>query len=313
MRRCVNGVNPHSFQLRTPRRLLGAIVTMLARTTALRSATFRLLVASSCRSAAVGSSSVLSGLSPWNVNGNTGNTPAASAAPACWSVSSSTTGPGRQWFSSVPTELSDILTRELAEEESNDSTVLPGDLSELKSQIESGWRIVDGSSGLDAGSGSTIRLFKKDPVEGSGARVAIAFHCQDTIPTEEEEGGGFFGEDGEDEEEDAVAVRFTLLVSRAGKTMVYTCVSEEATVNVERVCMVDGDDVETLINDGVDEKSYQGPEFSELAEDLQQALCSYVDEVCGVDSDVAAFVSMYADYKEQCKYVSWLKSVKSML
>ena len=261
------------------------------------------------------SQSVLAGHS--RCSATSGNASAASAATDSWNVHVAC-ATGRRWFSSVPAELSDILTRELAEEESNASATMPDDLSELKSQIEeSGWRIVDGSSssGLDAGSGSTIKLFKKDPLEGSGAKVAIAFHCQDTIPTEEEEeGGGFFGEDdGEEEEEDAVAVRFTILVSRAGRTMVYTCVSEEATVNVERVCMVDGDDIESLINDGIDEKSYQGPEYSELAEDLQQSLCSYVDEVCGVDSDVAAFVSMYADYKEQCEYVAWLKSVKSML
>lgn len=218
-------------------------------------------------------------------------------------------------FSTVPAELGDILTRELAEEESNGTTTMPADLSELKVQIEESWRIVDGASLVSGGSGATIKLFRKDPLDGSGAKVSLAFHCQDTIPTEEEDvGGSFFGEEEEDEdEEDAVAVRFTVMVSRAGKTMVCTCISEDATANVERVCMVDGDDVETLINDGIDDKAYQGPEFSELAEDLQQSLCSYIDEVCGVDSDVAAFVAMYADYKEQVEYVGWLKSVKSML
>mmetsp|Transcript_34056 Transcript_34056/g.68630 ORF Transcript_34056/g.68630 Transcript_34056/m.68630 type:complete len:288 (+) Transcript_34056:554-1417(+) len=287
---------------------------MLHRTASFRCAASRLLTTSRSQSAAAGSLSVLAGHSRCSAISANASAASAAATGDSWNVSSCATG--RRWFSSVPAELSDILTRELAEEESNASATMPDDLSELKSQIEeSGWRIVDGSSGLDAGSGSTIKLFKKDPLEGSGAKVAVAFHCQDTIPTEEEEeGGGFFGEDdGDEEEEDAVAARFTVLVSRAGRTMVYTCISEEATVNVERVCMVDGDDIESLINDGIDEKSYQGPEFSELAEDLQQSLGSYVDEVCGVDSDVAAFVSMYADYKEQCEYVAWLKSVKSML
>ena len=38
----------------------------------------------------------------------------------------------------------------------------------------------------------------------------------------------------------------------------------------------------------------------------------YVQEECGVTNDVAAFIAMYADYKEQVQYVSWLKAVQTM-
>ena len=225
-----------------------------------------------------------------------------------------------RYFSTVQTELSDILTRELAEEESNGSSVMPENLAELKSQIEESWRIVDGDGlGGDASSSGIVKLFKKEALEGSGSKVAIAFHCQDTIPSEEEGGGSLFDSmtegsgDDEEEEEEAVAVRFTVMISRAGKTMVYTCLSEDAVTNVERVAMVDGDDIEDLITNNVDPKQYQGPEFSELAEDLQQSLCEYIDEVAGVDTDVASFIAMYADYKEQSEYVDWLSKVKGMV
>lgn len=223
-----------------------------------------------------------------------------------------------RYFSTVQTELSDILTRELAEEESNGSSTMPEDLAELKTQIEESWRIVDG--GVSGDGSGVVRLFKKDPIEGSGAKVAIAFHCQDTIASEDDENTGSLfeqmaqgGGDEEEEEEDAVAVRFTVMISRAGKTMVYTCLSEDAVTNVERVAVVDGDDIEDLIANGVDEKAYQGPEFTELAEDLQGSLCEYVDEVAGVDTDLASFITMYADYKEQTEYVDWLRKVKGML
>jgi len=228
----------------------------------------------------------------------------------------------QRYFSTVQTELSDILTRELAEEESNGSSAMPDDLAELKTQIEESWRIVDGGSMAASGGGSgAVKLFKKEPLEGNGAKVAIAFHCQDTIPSEEEEGGGSLfdsmtaegGADDDEDEEDAVAVRFTVMISRAGKTMVYTCLSEDAVTNVERVAVVDGDDIEDLIANGINQKIYQGPEFSELAEDLQQSLCEYIDEVAGVDTDVASFIVMYADYKEQTEYVDWLSKIKGML
>lgn len=225
-----------------------------------------------------------------------------------------------RYFSTVQTELSDILTRELAEEESNGSSVMPENVAELKAQIEESWRIVDGdvTGGGNASSSGVVKLFKKEPLEGSGSKVAIAFHCQDTIPSEEEDGGSLFdsmteGSADDDEEEEAVAVRFTVMISRAGKTMVYTCLSEDAVTNVERVAMVDGDDIEDLMTNGVDPKKYQGPEFSELAEDLQQSLCEYIDEVAGVDTDVASFIAMYADYKEQSEYVGWLGKVKGVV
>jgi len=221
----------------------------------------------------------------------------------------------QRYFSTVPTELSDILTRELAEEEANGSSSMPDDLAELKSQIADSWRIVDGGVGVGGGvSSGVVRLFKKEPLEGSGAKVAIAFHCQDTIPSENGDSViSLFNTEEKEEEEEPVAVRFTTMISRAGKTMVYTCLSEEAVTNVERVAMVDGDDIEDLIANGMDEKAYQGPEFSELAEDLQQCLCEYIDEVAGVDTDVASFIAMYADYKEQAEYVEWLNKVKGML
>ena len=235
--------------------------------------------------------------------------------------SSNNSNTWRRYFSTVQTELSDILTRELAEEESNGSSVMPENVAELKAQLEESWRIVDGdvTGGGNASSSGVVKLFKKEPLEGSGSKVAIAFHCQDTIPSEEEGGGSLFDSmtegsaDDDEEEEEAVAVRFTVMISRAGKTMVYTCLSEDAVTNVERVTMVDGDDIEDLMANGVDPKKYQGPEFSELAKDLQQSLCEYIDEVAGVDTDVASFIAMYADYKEQSEYAGWLGKVKGVV
>jgi hypothetical protein len=59
--------------------------------------------------------------------------------------------------------------------------------------------------------------------------------------------------------------------------------------------------------------SKQGPEFTELAEDLQDAFHTYVEKECGVDEDVTAFITMYADYREQEEYVAWMKTANSVL
>lgn len=197
--------------------------------------------------------------------------------------------------------LSDLLARELSEEEENESASMPPELVELKAQIESDWRIVEGM-GSSEDDGATVKLFSKNA--SGGGKVSVVFHCQDTVENE--------GSDDFLEEEPAVAVRFTVLITKAGKTMVLTCVSEEAEARVETVAMTDAD-AETVTSSGIDSELYQGPEYAELAEDVQEAFNAFVQTECGIDSDVAAFISMYSDYKEQTEYVRWLKQVRSML
>lgn len=47
--------------------------------------------------------------------------------------------------------------------------------------------------------------------------------------------------------------------------------------------------------------------------EVQDAFHAYVQTECGIDTDVAAFISMYADYKEQMQYVRWMKQVQGIL
>ena len=57
----------------------------------------------------------------------------------------------------------------------------------------------------------------------------------------------------------------------------------------------------------------KGPEYTELAEDLQEALQRYVVNECGVDENVAAYITMYSDYREQEEYLSWMKTAIEIL
>ena len=71
--------------------------------------------------------------------------------------------------------------------------------------------------------------------------------------------------------------------------------------------------IHIISNNNNENKLHQGPEFTELAEDLQESFQTYVVEECGVDEDVTAFISMYADYREQEEYVSWMKTAIDIL
>lgn len=207
------------------------------------------------------------------------------------------------------------MDREIEDERESDTVAMPEVLSDLMAKVEERWRVV--------GSGATIKLFKKDNAPG-GAKVSITFHCQDTMTTggeEEPEGGSDFGAVDEEEqgreEEESVAVRFTTAVSRQGKTMLLSCLSDGEGAIVEAAAFVPGGDTESdkeSVQSGrLDDALYQGPEFGELAEDLQLAFSSFLQTDCGVDEDVACFVSMYADYREQVEYTGWLEGMRSLV
>ena len=54
-------------------------------------------------------------------------------------------------------------------------------------------------------------------------------------------------------------------------------------------------------------KSYTGPPFGNLDEDLQVLFEKYLDER-GVNTTMALFVPEYIDFKEQREYLGWLTS-----
>jgi len=193
---------------------------------------------------------------------------------------------------------------------------MPPDLLELKGSLESGddeggWKIVD--------DGAITRLYRST---SSGAKVQLSFHCQDTVEYMDEqqeilEELGIPEEGaGSGEEEEAAPVRFTVTVSKAGKALVMNCLSENASAKVQGVAVTASqnvDDVHVKSGGWIDKAQYQGPEFEELAEDLQESFHTYLEEEVGVSENVAAFVSMYADYREQVEYVNFLAETKSIL
>ena len=231
-------------------------------------------------------------------------------------------------LSSAANNLGSILQREINEEEeaaADYSGELPPDLAELQRDVAENWTILEGIQGIgsdgETGSGATVRMFKKTP-GSNGAKIGIVFHCQDTeedIPFDED---GFLEDqaqdDNDEEDEPAQAVRFGVTVSKGGKTVVLQCRSGgDGEISVEGVTVRDGESEDALLalagGESLNASLYQGPEFTELAEDLQESFQQYVVQECGVDEDVAAFIAMYADYREQAEYVTWMKTAIDIL
>jgi hypothetical protein len=164
----------------------------------------------------------------------------------------------RRLFSSdvsVATRLGSVLQREINEETEASAEYeggVPPELAELRSAVSSKWTIVEGlpgigdsSSGEKTGSGASVRMIRKK--DGSkGAKIGIVFHCQDTEEDSNFDTDDLFGEskeeeeDEEEEEEPPQAVRFGVVVSKGGKTVVIQCHSG-GELSVDNVTIRDGD------------------------------------------------------------------------
>ncbi len=218
-----------------------------------------------------------------------------------------------RYFSSLP----EILQREITEEAENPLNEMPPDLSQLKSAISEHWTILDGKA-ASSSDGALVKMYKKENLP-NGSKVTLTFHCQDSLNPEEL---GFFesaanaasdvvgaepGSDEEDDEEPSTPVKFDVMISRAGKIMHLSCTSENAEVIIDGITISPS---EESVDDG---DLYRGPVLEDLPEDVKDAFDGYLQDVCGVDEDVAAFVAMYADYREQIEYINWLKGVKSII
>lgn len=60
------------------------------------------------------------------------------------------------------------------------------------------------------------------------------------------------------------------------------------------------------------EKTYSGPPFQQLDEEVQSLLESYLNER-GINTELAMFIPEYIDVKEQKEYLGWLRRVKSFI
>ncbi|CAA7020006.1 unnamed protein product [Microthlaspi erraticum] len=88
----------------------------------------------------------------------------------------------------------------------------------------------------------------------------------------------------------------------AGETLEIMCSAWPDNIEISKLC----------IRKGVKSSpsSYNGPEFEELDDELQEALYQYLEKR-GISDDLAVFLHKYMKNKGKGEYVRWMESVKS--
>jgi complement component 1 Q subcomponent-binding protein len=133
----------------------------------------------------------------------------------------------------------------------------------------------------------------------------VRIEWQLTSPFDPEMGGE---EDGEPEKE-ATDVSITVESKDGARGMTFYCSTQT------------GEDHRYVIGNmktfsSLEEKdsmtSYNGPEFEDLDDKLQEAFDEYLAEV-GMSSDVCDFIDAMAVDKEQREYVRWLKNTAAVM
>lgn len=194
--------------------------------------------------------------------------------------------PGTRVFSTDSTSNLLAALRKEFQEESGQSEMTE-DLMALKNNIEENWRIVE--------EGATTHLYSKSQ------KVQVSFHCQDSV--EELEANE---EEYENEEVEVSApIHFQVTLNKVGKCLVLECLSDCGEARVVGV--------RTTAEDVEESQLYQGPDFVELDETLQESFLCFLREELAVDDEVASFIAMYSDYREQMQYVQFLKDVQSII
>jgi len=209
----------------------------------------------------------------------------------------------------TPTTLGEILSEELKTEE----TLYYRD--EILDSLPAGFELIqsDGDSSMELNAEHknesisvvfSITEFRTDDAD---------FADFDDME-EDDEGGeaggeeaGEYDEDDDDdyEEEPEPSIDFNVHVTKGEETLTFECTTDGSIYTINTVNM-------SRENTPMERLEYEGPNFDDLEENLQEGFFEYLHER-GVDYEFARFLFTVAIDKEQREYMNWLKDIKGFV
>jgi len=112
-------------------------------------------------------------------------------------------------------------------------------------------------------------------------------------------------DDDDYESEPEPVIDFNVHISKGSETLTFECTTDGSIYSINTVNMSNEEAEEDKIE-------YEGPNFEDLEENLQEGFFEYLHER-GVDYDFARFLFTVAIDKEQREYMNWLKDIKKFV
>jgi complement component 1 Q subcomponent-binding protein len=111
--------------------------------------------------------------------------------------------------------------------------------------------------------------------------------------------------DGLDDDEDAIAISFNVVVSKADGSayLDFDCLTDGEIIEIRHVGFEAFDEENPMIG-----TTYTGPNFEDLEESVQDKFHDYLEER-GINADLANYIIEAHLDKEQREYTSWLERV----
>ncbi|KAI3966383.1 hypothetical protein MKW92_046912 [Papaver armeniacum] len=212
---------------------------------------------------------------------------------------------------------SDNTLLRVIESEIDDAEEEAGDIEVAETPSEFPFKIVD-NNGKE-----TITLTRKYQDEEIKVTVKKLEHISSDYEDEDEEDQEEEQEDQDDQEADqeeddeeeeeemdeesnSQYVELVVCVSKENQpTLEFDVTAEADGITINRLAVMDSDASD-------EDAAYQGPEFSDLNEDLQKALETYL-EVRGIQPSIANFLHDYMVSKEQNEYRLWLRKLGNFI
>ncbi|XP_077241362.1 uncharacterized protein At2g39795, mitochondrial-like [Tasmannia lanceolata] len=139
-----------------------------------------------------------------------------------------------------------------------------------------------------------------------GESIQVEVHKPDLAEEEEEEDDD--NESGDDDEESSSQLNISLIVKIAkgeGTSLEFCCTACSTHITVDSMQM-------KRPEVSPDQIAYEGPDFSDLDEQLQKAFYKYLD-VRGINSSLTDFLQDYMMNKDGREYLGWLKNMKKFI
>lgn len=141
--------------------------------------------------------------------------------------------------------------------------------------------------------------------EYQGEDITVEVHMPDIVSGEEKERSQYNDDDDDEKESDSQIPLVVCVSKKDGPALEFGCTALPDEISIDSLSFRDPKSAEDKI-------AYEGPDFSDLDENLQKAFHKYL-EMRGIKPSTTNFLHEYMIDKDGREYLKWLQNIKMFI